>query len=75
MRCLHPITRETSEIDSKGQNTLWRDFHVHGATAVPYWPILACGLRVQVTWANAEEFRRYSSFFRYELQNVWPSGE
>jgi hypothetical protein len=28
-----------------------------------------------LTWANAEEFRRYSSFSRFELQNVWPSGE
>jgi hypothetical protein len=28
-----------------------------------------------LTWAIAEEFRRYSIFSRYELQNVWPSGE
>ena len=34
MRCLNPITRETSEIDSKSQSTLWRDFHVYGATGV-----------------------------------------
>jgi hypothetical protein len=48
MRCLHPITRETSEIDSKGQSTPVACFHVHGAMAAPYWPILACGTRVQV---------------------------
>jgi hypothetical protein len=46
MRCLHPITRETSEI--KVPIPLWRDFHVHGATGAPYWPILACGTHVQV---------------------------
>ena len=27
-----------------------------------------------LSWANSEKFR-YSSFSRYELQNVWPSGE
>jgi hypothetical protein len=25
--------------------------------------------------ANCEEFKKYSSFSRYEIQNVWPSGE
>ena len=54
----YPIARETSEIDSKGQSTLWRDFHVHGggATAARYWPILGCGTHVQVKTRYFEKF-------------------
>jgi hypothetical protein len=57
MRCLHPITRETSEIDSKGQSTPVACFHMHGAMAAPYWPILACGTRVQVKTQYFEKFK------------------
>ena len=28
---------------------MWRDFHVHGVTGDPYWPILACGTRVHAS--------------------------
>jgi hypothetical protein len=37
MRCLHPSTRETSEVDSKVQTT----------PGAPYWSILVCGMRVR----------------------------
>jgi hypothetical protein len=36
---------------------LWRDFHVHGATGGPYWPILACGTSVQAITQYFEEFK------------------
>jgi hypothetical protein len=29
---------------------------VHGATGAPYWPILACGMRVQVKTRYFEKF-------------------
>ena len=35
---------------------MWRDFHVHGVTGAPYWPILACGRRVQVKTRYFEKF-------------------
>ncbi|CAB4044518.1 Hypothetical predicted protein, partial [Paramuricea clavata] len=58
LRCLNPIARETSEIDSK-----------------------ACGGRVRVKTAleykeyfTQIEFKRYSRFSGYEIQNIWQSG-
>jgi hypothetical protein len=30
-------------------------------------------LNTILTWANSEEFRRYSGFYPNEIQNIWPS--
>ena len=36
MRRLYPMTRERSEIESKGQLPLQRDLNVHGAMEAPF---------------------------------------
>ena len=60
MWCLHPITLETSEIDSKGQSTpvAWfRTIKVPLWWVPLYWPILVCSTHVQVKTRCFKKFK------------------